>query len=41
MFNYPLNPSTLSIFSYIIIIYPVIVFREMGSLYYKNIAIVV
>ena len=38
--NYPLSPSTFSIFSYIIIIYPDIVFRGVGSLYYRSAAIV-
>ena len=38
--NYPLSPSTFSIFSYIIILYPVIILRGVGSLYYRNIVIV-
>ena len=36
--NYPLSPSTFSIFSYIIIIYPVIILRGVGSLYYRSAA---
>jgi hypothetical protein len=38
VFNYPLSPSALSIFGCIVIIYLVIVFREVGFLYYKSIA---
>ena len=36
--NYPLSLSTFSIFSYIIIIYLVIAFKGVGSLYYRNTA---
>ena len=36
--NYPLSPSTFSVFSYIIIIYPVIIFRGVGTLYYRSAA---
>jgi hypothetical protein len=38
--GYPVTPSTFSIFSYIIIIYLVIILRGVGSLYYISIAIV-
>jgi len=34
----PLSPSAFSIFGYIIIIYPDVVFRGVGSLYYRGAA---
>jgi len=36
--NYPLSSSAFSIFGYIIIIYPVVVFRGVGSLCYRSAA---
>jgi len=36
--NYPLSPSTFSVFSYIVIIYPVVVLRGVGSLSYGSAA---
>jgi hypothetical protein len=36
VFNCPLSPFAFSVFSYIIIIYPDIVFKGVGFLYYKN-----
>ena len=35
----PLSPFAFSVFSYIVIVCPVIVFRGVGSLYYKSTAI--
>jgi len=37
--NCPLSSSAFSIFGYIVIIYPVVVFRGVGSLYYRSAAI--
>ena len=34
----PLSPSTFSVFGRIVIIYPDIVFRGVGSLYYRSAA---
>ena len=36
----PLSPSAFSVFSYIVIIYPDVVFRGVGSLYYGSAATV-
>jgi len=38
--NYPLSSSAFSIFGCIVIVYPVIVFRGVGSLYYRSAATV-
>jgi len=37
--NYPLSSSTFSVFGYIVIIYPVVVFKGVGSLCYRSAAI--
>jgi len=39
VFNCPLSPSTFSVFGYIVIIYPVVVLRGVGSLCYRSVAI--
>ena len=38
VFNYSLSSSAFSIFGRIVIIYPVVVFRGVGSLYYRSAA---